>query len=193
MQGSEHLHIAGKPIGATVLDFWRWYAGELTTNSLRGVLAEYIVGHLVGASLALRREWHSADLEMADGTVIEVKSAGRLQVWEQKRPSPIRFDVAAKLAYDHVTMVQETTVRRVAHVWVFCVQIHEDRDTLDPLDLAQWRFYVLAGPELDRALDGQKSANLATLLAAGAVPAEPGELRAAVLAAGAVARGAGPG
>lgn len=193
LSGRELLHASGRPIGPTVLDFWRWHASDLTSNSLRGVFAEYIVGHLVGAQLAVRVEWDAADLRMPDGTLIEVKSAGRLQSWEQKRPSTIRFDVARKLSWNQATNVQVSTAGRVANVWVFCVQAHEDRATLDPLDLAQWQFYVLAGPVLDKALGGQKSANLQTLLGAGAVAVAAGELRAVVLAAGVVARGAAGG
>lgn len=181
LRGAEPLHVGGAPAGADVLAFWRWSASDLASNSLRGVLAEFIVGHLIGAPLDFRREWDASDLKLADGTMVEVKSAARLQTWAQKQLSPIRFDVAPKLVWDPVTMHQATTASRVADVWVFCVQAHEDRATLDPLNLAQWQFYVLAGRTLEGALGGQKTAGLATLLKAGAMAATAEKLRATVV------------
>jgi hypothetical protein len=82
--GDEPFHAAGRPIGAELGDFWRWAFSDLTSNALRGVLAEYLVARALGADRGARTEWDACDVCAPDGTRIEVKSAAYLQSWSQR-------------------------------------------------------------------------------------------------------------
>ena len=39
--GAEPFHTAGQPIGVRLLEYWRWSASDLLSNTQRGVMAEY--------------------------------------------------------------------------------------------------------------------------------------------------------
>ena len=47
--GSELFRSGGAALPFTMLDFWRWSASDVVSNTMRGVLAEYIVGQAIGA------------------------------------------------------------------------------------------------------------------------------------------------
>ncbi len=42
----------GQPASFSVLDFWVWIASDVLNNTLRGMVAEYIVSQATGACLA---------------------------------------------------------------------------------------------------------------------------------------------
>lgn len=71
-----------EPIGdlATVGEFWRWAMSDLLGNRVRGLLAEFIVGRLLGDDTLShpRMEWDSYDL-LYRGHKIEVKSSAYTQ------------------------------------------------------------------------------------------------------------------
>ena len=70
-------------------------------------------------------------------------------------------------------------------VYVFCLLAHRDKVTVDPLDLDQWRFFVLPRATLDRELGEQKTLSLSTLLRLEPREVGYGELAEAVEEAGA--------
>jgi len=43
-------------------DFWRWAYSDLTSNTIRPVMAEFIVGSLLGVESDGRVSWDAADL-----------------------------------------------------------------------------------------------------------------------------------
>jgi hypothetical protein len=86
-------------------DFWQWAYSDFLSNALRGVLAEYIVAQAVGCTHRPRTEWDAYDLKTDSGLKIEVKSAAYLQSWQQKRLSPIRFDIGRKKGWDAETNI----------------------------------------------------------------------------------------
>ncbi len=56
--GSEAISAGGQPTGLTLLDFWRWSASDVLTNTTRGLLAEFLVGSALGCVRELvRTEW----------------------------------------------------------------------------------------------------------------------------------------
>lgn len=167
LEGTEPFHDAARALGATVSDFWRWAYSDLVSNSNRALVAEYLVARALGATTRTRVEWDAVDV-VFEGIKVEVKCAGYVQTWAQKKPSTIRFDIASKLSWDAATNTSATLAARSADVYVFCVHAHRARATLDALDLSQWEFYVLPRRVLDEKLPTQKGANLATLVRVGA-------------------------
>jgi hypothetical protein len=153
------------------------------SNTLRGRLAEFIVATALGRADGIRQEWDDVDLRLADGTSVEVKSAAYVQSWEQHEPSKIRFDIAPTLGWDAETNVTSDEVERRATVYVFCLLGAPDRLDVDPLDLGQWRFFVLPTRVLDDRVPAQKKIGLAPLLRLGTVECEYRLLAATVLAA----------
>ena len=167
--------------------FLEWAYHDLRANTLRGVLAEYIVAKALGTLNTKRVEWDKYDLRV-DGIGVEVKSAAYVQSWGTQ-PSTISFDISPTIGWDASTNTYAASAERSAAVYVFCLLTGTNREHVDPLDVAQWKFYVLSTSELDRQVPEQKTIRLGPLKALGAHPCTYDELKAAIDAAAAVNRG----
>jgi hypothetical protein len=160
--GGEPFRKDGESLGFDLLSFWQWVTSDLASNTTRGLVAEYIVARALGlAADGLREEWAAFDLRTPNEVSVEVKSGAYLQTWHQKKPSLIRFPIPKTLAWDAATGTQSAVPARQAQVYVFAALIHEDKATLDPLNLNQWEFYVVPTWQLDAR--NQRSISLASL------------------------------
>jgi len=162
--GSEPFHRSGTPLGVDLLDFWGWDVSDLVSNATRGILAEYIVARGLGISTAgVRNEWAAYDLTSPDGVKIEVKSSAYVQAWFQSRLSAITFSTRLSRAWDPETNVMSLDVKRQADVYVFALLAHRDKRTVDPLDIDQWKFYVVPTWKLNARTRSQHSVTLKSL------------------------------
>ena len=168
---------------SSVLDFWTWAASDVLNNTLRGIVAEYIVSQALEACTPVRVGWDAVDITTPKGIKIEVKSAAYLQSWPQKRPSPISFRITKKYPWDPKTNQYGEKQVRNADVYVFCLLDHLNGQTVNPLDLTQWKFYVLPTRTLDTSLGDQKTVSLSRLKDLGAVALGYDQIRNAVLEA----------
>ncbi len=146
---------------ARLRDFWAWAYSDLRANTVRPVLAEYLVARVVGADLRPRVEWDPYDVLTPDGVRLEVKSAAYLQAWEQTRLSAITFGGLRSRAWTENGREAEQTYN--ADGYVFALQTATEHATYDALDVAQWSFWVL--PRADVAATGQSSIALARVQA----------------------------
>jgi hypothetical protein len=164
--GTEPFHSADTKSIATLLDFWRWAYSDLLRNTSRGRLAEFIVARALELGVDdVRTEWDTVDLVTGTGVKIEVKSGAYLQSWFQNKLSKIIFDVSAKRGWDATTNQMDSTPRRHADVYVFALLAHQDKSSIDPLNLAQWTFYVLPTASLNSRKRSQHSVTLKSLSA----------------------------
>jgi hypothetical protein len=166
--GGEQFHVDGQPLLTTVLAFWQWAASDLSSNATRGRLAEFLVAHALGCADGVRIEWDAYDVCTGSGVKIEVKSAAYLQSWAQRRPSTIIFDIRPTLSLNTDTNSCDSERKRQANVYVFALLAHRDKATLDPLNVAQWQFYVLATKILNERAPVQRTIGLPTLQRFGA-------------------------
>ena len=168
--GDEPLHHDLQPLGRCAQDFWRWSASDLVSNTTRGILAEYIVASALGLVDGIRAEWESYDLLTPAGLKIEVKSASYLQSWFHRKKSHIGFKIGPTKGYDYSTGQYSKESKRQADVYVFALLAHKDKATLDPLNVAQWEFYVMRTSVLDATFPTQGTIGLAGLLKTGVQP-----------------------
>lgn len=190
--GSELITVNDASTKMSVLDFWQWAYSDLVSNSLRGVFAEYLVASAVGSAKTFREEWAAYDVLSPEGIKIEVKSAAYMQTWFQSKPSAIRFGVGERRYWDPDTNILGTTIERRSDVYVFALLSHQEKRTVNPLELNQWEFYVLSRAVLDANKIGQ-SITLKTLEKLGAKKIRYEELRSAILSAGGKENVAPPG
>lgn len=165
--GGEPLTYNEKPIDFSLLDFWRWSVSDILSNATRGRFAEFIVATATNIDQTmLRDEWSAYDLDTPDGIKLEIKSAAYLQSWFQKALSPISFSTKATLYSDYSdnpTSEQSLEKKRHADVYVFCLLHHDNKQTVDPLNMNQWEFYVLSTRELNDYTRSQHSITLKSL------------------------------
>ncbi len=145
--------------GTTVNDFWSWAYSDVLVNTNRSCLAEFLVGAALGITDGIRIEWDAYDLKY-QGYPIEVKSSAYVQSWLQSKPSTIKFDIAKKLPWfaESNTFGPEKT--RSAFLYVFCLLGEIDKTKANPLNVAQWKFYVIASKRIDEEYGNAKSIGL---------------------------------
>jgi len=114
------------------------------------------------------------------GLRVKVKSAAYLQSWHQKRLSAIGFDVAPKRPWNAATGAYDGPVGRHSEVYVFCLLAHQDKGTVDPLELEQWRFFVVPTAKLDEMLGRQQRISVPRLCVLGPREVGSAELGKAV-------------
>ena len=162
-EGTERFHTDGANLNCSLIDFWQWSASDLVSNALRGILAEYLVAHALGLADTVRSEWSAYDLLLPNGMKLEVKSAAYIQSWYQKELSKISFDIRKTREWNEETNRQSREMKRQADIYVFCLLKHTVQETIDPLDVAQWEFYVLPTSVLDDNVGDQKHISLQAL------------------------------
>jgi len=167
IDGGEPFRYNDTALPCTIDEFWAWNGSNLLSNTLRGVLAEFIVAKALGIRLTQARdEWTEYDLLYpynGRGVPVEVKSSAYLQTWEQSKPSAIRFGIAPARAWENQQYAD--TPKRHAEIYVFCLFAYQDMETkaiAKPMQLEQWEFYVLETSKLD-ALGTQHSLSLRRL------------------------------
>ena len=162
--GKERFRIGANELPQDLLSFWQWYVSDIVSNASRGVLAEYIVALAAGCETTKpRMEWGNYDLVTPDGIKIEVKSSAYLQSWPQKKLSNILFDIRRTQGWEASTNEYSGESIRRADIYVFCVLNHQDKKTVNPLNLAQWDFYVLPTAVLDAKIPTQQKIVLSSL------------------------------
>lgn len=162
--GGEHFSVSGEPLNLRLSTFWQWSSSDLVSNAMRGVLAEFLVASALGLADGVRNQWDAFDLLLPDGTRIEVKSAAYLQSWAHTKLSNIIFTIRPTLAWSAETNQLSSELRRQADIYIFCLLDHQEKATLDPMRLEQWKFYLLRSSVLDERHSSQKTISLASLL-----------------------------
>lgn len=181
LKGDEQFRGGDTGGSFNVSEFWRWAVSNLLDNTTRGVLAEFLVAKALGISTeGARCEWDAHDLTTSDGLKIEVKSFAYLQSWSQRKLATPRLSIRATLAWNRDTGTYESVRRRQCDLYVFAVLAHQDKATVDPLNLDQWQFYVVSARLLDERLTGRRSIDLRGIERLGSRPLTFNELKAEV-------------
>ena len=94
---------------------------------------------------------------------IEIKSCAYIQAWEQKQFSKISFDIAPTRLYDYEKECYSDECKRQADIYIFCLLKHKDRETINPLDMEQWEFYIATTSFLNSHFENQKQIALSKL------------------------------
>ncbi len=162
--GKETFYLDGENLPLDVLSFWKWSSSELLGNALRGVLAEFIVASTIDILDKPREEWDAYDLKTKNGLKIEIKSSSYLQSWDQTELSKINFGIQETSDFDYETKKYDKQKKRQSDIYIFCVLSHKDKNSVDPLNLSQWDFYILETKILNEKVKAQKTIALSSLL-----------------------------
>jgi len=183
MCGDESFHDEeGITQPLSLIDFWKWSASILTDNTVRGILAEFLVASALGLHKTPRRAWEGVDLRLESGTEIEVKSAAYVQSWHrhQSQYSTIRFSIAPRCSWNAETRGYSGERKRWSDIYVFCVFTGKS-NPIDPMDLRAWDFYVLSTKILDQKMNTQKTIGLNSLKNLDPAKCKYGGLRETIL------------
>ena len=147
-----------------LLDFWSWAYSDCINNTTRGVLAEFLVAKALKINLDKPRDaWAKYDLTY-NGYGVEVKSASYHQRWSQEKISAISYNIAPTRAWDENTNIQEKDSKRQSSFYIFCVLDEKTRKLVNPLNIDQWRFWVVPTKFLNKRKRSQKSITYNSLI-----------------------------
>ena len=161
--GQEQFTFNNEKLSLNVLSFWKWSNSGLLGNALRGILSEFIVASTIDILDKPRDEWDAYDLKTKNGLKIEIKSSSYLQSWEQKELSKIIFGIQPTYSLEDMNKYSQEKIRQ-SDIYIFCVLSHKDKNSVDPLNLSQWDFYILETKILNEKVKTQKSITLSSLL-----------------------------
>ena len=160
----------------SLVEFWQWSTSDLLTNTTRGILAEYIIATDLGIEKTFQNDWESYDLTSKNGLKIEVKSSAYIQTWQQTELSKITYSIRPSKKYNPKINRFDGKPQRHSDFYIFCLLHHKDQETINPLDLDQWIFYVLNTRTLDKELPNQKTITLSSLLKLNPIECEYGQI-----------------
>ncbi len=162
--GEEHLMFNKEHLPYQLKDFWKWSTSDILSNATRGKFAEFLVATATNIDLSKpREEWAPYDLLTLEGIKIEVKSSAYIQSWEQKTLSKISFSIKPAYCWNYELNQYSKTKARYADVYVMCLLKTTDRELVNPLDTAQWLFYVVSVEVLNSYKRSQTSITLKSL------------------------------
>lgn len=156
--GRRRFFIRGSDPDTDLLSFWKWSGSNLLINTVRGVLAEFLVVSSLDLVKEPRNNWDSYDIRLESGVKIEVKSAARYQAWKQKKPSPIKFGIPKRKSWNSDTGESAKEASRSADIYVFC-----KLNDIEPMNLDNWEFYVLLTECINESYGDQKTVSLKSL------------------------------
>lgn len=149
-------------------DFWSWAYSDLMGNTERGKLAEYIVATAINRENIVNDSFSKFDLITKENIRIEVKTSAYLQSWGQKDYSNIIFNIPKTYGWNSIDNTYDKEKKRQSDVYVFCVLNHKEQDTVNPLNINQWEFYVLKTDIINEKCNESKTISLKRLKDIGA-------------------------
>jgi hypothetical protein len=163
-RGETPFIINGVPSEYTLLDFWSWAFSDILTNTMRGIIAEFIIATALNINIKNPRDgWSKFDLVYRN-LGIEVKSAAYHQRWYQEKLSNISFNIQKRRAWDANTNKFEDISKRQADIYVLSLLAEKDRDKVNPLIIDQWQFWVVKKSFFDNRERSQHSITYNSLL-----------------------------
>jgi hypothetical protein len=161
-KGNEPFRFRRIDTNKSLTNYWQWAYSDLVGNTARGALAEYIVALALEIDNETQENWKPYDLDYKS-LKIEVKSSAYLQSWNQNTLSDIRFSIR-KTVEDNVSGKNESNLpNRKSDLYIFCLLNHKIQDTINPMNLEQWRFYLLETRIINEELKDTKSISLKML------------------------------
>lgn len=155
--GSEPFKYNDKTTGITMLDFWRFQFSNVW--DMQDQIAEFIVAQALGQSKPYNKNgWTLWDITYK-GKRIEVKETAYYHSWRSdgKVSSHRTFNITK--AYSRYKD-SSSDYKRQNDIYVFCLNIGEKREDSDPLNLNNWRFWVIPTATINQTCGDNKTISL---------------------------------
>lgn len=160
LSGDTPFVIGHDVAGLTVEDFWRFQFSNIW--DMQEEIAEFIVAKALGQEKPYNKNgWTLWDINY-EGRHIEVKETGFFHSWrtDGKVSQARRFGI--NRAYT-VYKDPESELKRQSDVYVFCLNTGETKEESNPLDLENWRFWVVPTSTIDRLCRDNRTISLGRL------------------------------
>ena len=146
--------------GLSVEDFWRFQFSNIW--DMQEEIAEFIVAKALGQEKPFNKNgWTLWDINYK-GRHVEVKETGYFHSWRMDgKVSQVRTFSINK-AYS-VYKDSKSEFKRQNDIYVFCLNTGDTKEESNPLDLGNWRFWVVPTVIIDRCCGDNKTISLGRL------------------------------
>ena len=160
LTGKESFMLDGQPVGFSVIDFWRFQFSNIW--DMQDQIAEFIVAQALGQTEPYNKNgWTLWDINYR-GRRIEVKETAYYHSWRKDgKVSAQRFFNISKAYSRYKDSTSE--FKRQNDIYVFCLNTGETKETSNPLDLDNWRFWVVPTETIDLVCGNNKTISLSRL------------------------------
>ena len=160
LSGKESFMLDGQPAGFSVIDFWRFQFSNIW--DMQDQIAEFIVAQALGQTEPYNKNgWTLWDINYK-GQRIEVKETAYYHSWRSDGKVSAQRTFGITKAY---TRYKDPTsdFKRQSDIYVFCLNTGETKETSNPLDLDNWRFWVVPTETIDLVCGNNKTISLSRL------------------------------
>ena len=109
------------------------------------------------------KEWDDYDFFTKEDCKIEAKSSAYIHSWKQKEFSKILFSIEPTRRFNE-EWYYVLEKKRQADICIFCLLHHKDQNTIIPMNLEQWTFYLVRTSDLNDKFPLQNSISLKGIL-----------------------------
>ena len=157
MTGNEPLTLDGKPVGSTLLDFWRFQYSNIW--DMQDSISEYIVAKALGQDVPNNKNgWTLWDTTYR-GKRIEIKETGYFYSWQKDgKISPVRV-FGIRKAYSKYKD-NTSSFKRQNDLYIFCLNTGKTKEESNPLELTHWRFWVIPTSTINELCGDNKTISL---------------------------------
>ena len=106
-----------------------------------------------------------------------IAGTGYIQAWPQEKLSSVSFSIRPAHSWDMETSTYADELTRDSDVYIFCLHNHTEQESLNILDLSQWKFFVLLTRTLETEVGMQKTITLNRIKSLGAIETDYDNLR----------------
>ena len=165
LTGQESFVLNGEKMGFNVLDFWRFQYSNL--SDLEGRVGEFLVAMVLGKESGDNNNgWTLWDINYGDKRV-EVKTTSYYKTWRKEGTySEVRtFGIQQTYPNEDgnpntYSENKEKVKVRNNDIYVFVINIGKTKEEADPLNLNNWRFYVVTTKRINDECGSNKTISL---------------------------------
>lgn len=155
--GRENFTYDNKILPYTLKDFWSFQYSNLISSKIRDDISKFIVAKALNITDRKFEYFDGHDLTSKEGIPINVRSASYITLEEEETTKEISFNIGKK---------------RQGFIYVFCVLSHRTKEDLNPLNINQWEFYIMAKSNLEKIVGDDEKITLKKLILNNAIESE---------------------
>ena len=157
LTGNEPLTQGGKPTKFTVLDYWRFQFSNI--YHVQEEIAEFIVSMALGLDAPHNKsQWTTWDIDYREKRV-EVKETSYYHSFNEGGGISQQRTFGITKAYSNYKD-NTSSFERQNDVYVFCLNTGETKEDSYPLELDNWRFWVMPTETINRLCGDNKTISL---------------------------------
>ena len=158
--GTEPFTLVNQPIGFSVIDFWRFQFSNIW--DMQDQIAEFIVARALGQTEPYNKNgWTLWDINYR-GRRIEVKETAYYHSWRNDGKVSTQRTFSITKAYSRYKD-STSEFKRQNDIYVFCLNIGETKESSNPLQLENWRFWVVPTETINHVCGNHKTITLGRL------------------------------